>query len=146
MEDGLLPGQFPVSDTMRLIGVFAQALLPIRFVVAVVAFEPDDLAVAFEGQDVGGEPVEEPAVVAADDGAAGEILQPFFQCAQGIHVQIVGRLVEDDEIRALFQHARQMHPIAFAAGEVLHLLLLIRPGEVEAGTVAAGIDCRSCRA
>ena len=37
----------------------------------------------------------------ADDRAAGESFQSFFQGAQGIDVEIVGRLVEDDEVKSL---------------------------------------------
>jgi hypothetical protein len=46
------------------------------------------------GEDVGGGAVEEEAVVADDHGAAGEILQRLFQGAEGLDVEIVGRLVE----------------------------------------------------
>jgi hypothetical protein len=44
-----------------------------------VALEPFDVAVALEGEDVGGDAVEEPAVVADDDGAAGEVLDVGFE-------------------------------------------------------------------
>ena len=63
------------------------------FVGLVVAFEPDDF-VAFEGEDVGGDAVEEPAVVADDDGAAAEVDEPFFEGAKGADVEVVGRFVE----------------------------------------------------
>ena len=83
---------------MRLIGFLAQPPLPIRFVLAVVPFKPDHLAVAFKRHDVGRDAIQKPAVVTADDGAAGETFQSFFQGAQGVDVEIVGRLVEDDEV------------------------------------------------
>ena len=59
--------------------VVAQAALLVFLVGLEVAFEPFDVAVALEGQDVGGQAVEEEAVVADDHGAAGEILQRLFQ-------------------------------------------------------------------
>ena len=59
-----------VLDPVRLVRVDAQAPLPVGLVLLVVALEPDRLAVALEGEDVGGDAVEEPAVVADDDGAA----------------------------------------------------------------------------
>src|SRR5215831_18534055 len=96
MTDGLLTGQLPIADSVRLIGLLAQTLLAIRFVVAVVPLEPDHLAVAFKGEDVSGDPVEEPTVVAADHGAAGKVLKPLLESPQSIHVQIVRRLVQDD--------------------------------------------------
>ena len=116
----LLARQFAVANAVRLIGFLAQPLLPIRFVFAVVPFEPDHFAVAFERHDVGRDPVQKPAVVTADDGATGETLQSFFECAQGVDVEIIGRFVEDNEVRPFFQHTGQVHPVAFAAGDVLH--------------------------
>ena len=44
-----------------------------------VAFEPFHVAVAFEGEHVGGDAVEKEAVVADDDGAAGEVEQGLFE-------------------------------------------------------------------
>ena len=41
----------------------------IGMIVLEIAFEPDRLAVAFERQDVGGDAVEEPAIVADHHGA-----------------------------------------------------------------------------
>ena len=42
----------------------------VGFVVLEIALEPFDVAAAFEGEDVGRDAVEEPAVVADEDGAA----------------------------------------------------------------------------
>src|SRR5437016_8476625 len=57
MVGDLLTRQLPVANAVRLIGFLAQPPLPIRFVLAVVPFEPDHLAVAFEPHDVGCDPV-----------------------------------------------------------------------------------------
>ena len=76
-----------------------------------IAFEPFDMAVVFEGQDVGRDAVEKPAVMADDDGAAGEILQRLFQRAQGIDVEIVGGLVKQQHVGAGFQHFGQMDSV-----------------------------------
>src|SRR5512143_1288121 len=81
MLGGLLTCQLAVPNPVRLIGFFAQAFLPIRLVFAVVPLEPDDFAVAFEGQDVRRDAIEEPAIVAADDRAAGKTFEPLFQRA-----------------------------------------------------------------
>src|ERR1700733_7917680 len=48
---------------MRPGGVLALAALVVLDVFLVIALEPNDLRVAFEGEDVGRDPVEEPAVV-----------------------------------------------------------------------------------
>src|SRR5437773_9455796 len=139
-KDAFLARQFAVANAVWLIGFLAQSLLPVRFILAVVPFEPGDLAVAFERHNVGRDPVQKPAIVTADDGAACETFQSFFERAQGVDIEIVGRLVEDDEVRPLFQHTGQVHPVAFAAGDVLHLLLLIGAREVEPGAVGPGVD------
>ena len=41
----------------------------------------------------------------------------LFQRPHGVDVEIVGRLVEEDDVAALLQHPRQVHAVAFAAGE-----------------------------
>src|SRR5688572_13862073 len=71
-----------VLDAVGLVRGGAQALLPVRLVVLVVAGEPRRLAVPFERQDVRGNAIEEPAIVADDDGAAGKFEQRIFQRAQ----------------------------------------------------------------
>jgi hypothetical protein len=61
---------------MRDDGILPQPAHLVFFVVLEIAFEPFDVAIAFEGQDMRGDAVvEEPAVMADDHGAAGEILQ-----------------------------------------------------------------------
>ena len=85
---------------MRLVGLGAEAAVPVGLVVLVVALEPDDLAVAFERQDVRRDAIEEPAIVADDDGAAGERQQRLLERAQRVDVEVVGRLVEQQQVRS----------------------------------------------
>src|SRR6187399_1369927 len=70
--ESALPRQLPILDAMRLIGFGAQAALAIGLVVLVVALEPHDLAVPFEREHVRSNTIEEPPIVADDDGAAGK--------------------------------------------------------------------------
>src|ERR1700682_4033259 len=72
-------GEGLVAETVRLLGRGAESLLAIGFVVLVVALEPFRVAVPFERQHVGGDPVEEPAVVADDDGATREAEQRVLE-------------------------------------------------------------------
>src|SRR6516162_10202949 len=83
-----------VLDALRDDRVVAEAAHLVLLVVLEVAFEPFDVAVAFEGQNVGGDAVEEPAVVADDHGAAGEILERLLQRTKRVDIEIVGRFVE----------------------------------------------------
>src|SRR5207237_6254671 len=125
---------------MRRVGFSAKTALPIRFVVLIVPLEPDDAAVALEGQDVRGDAIEEPAIVADDDGAAGVVEQRLLERAQRVDVEVVGRLVEQQQVRAFLQELGEMHAIAFAAGERADLALLLRALEVEPGDERARGD------
>jgi hypothetical protein len=71
-----------------------------RLVVADVALEPADLAVALEGEDVRRDSVEEPAIVADDDDATGERFQAGFECAERVDVEVVRRLIEEEDVPA----------------------------------------------
>jgi hypothetical protein len=90
------------------------------------------VAVALEGQRVRRDAVEEPAIVADDHGAAGEIGQRVFQRAQRVDVEIVGRLVEQQQVGAGLEQLGQVHAVALAAGQRADLLLLVGALEVEA--------------
>ena len=52
-----------VLDPVRLIGIRSQAALAIGLVISVIAFEPDYLTIPLESQNMGGNPVQEPAIV-----------------------------------------------------------------------------------
>src|SRR5689334_8135188 len=67
--------EFLVLDAVRDGGVGAEPAHLVGLVVLEVALEPLDMAVALEGEHVGRDAVEEPAIVADDHRAAGEILQ-----------------------------------------------------------------------
>ena len=122
---------------MRLVRILAQALFTVSLVFAVVALVGVDLAVAFEGDDVGGDPVEEPAIVRNHHHAARELENRFFQRAQGFDVEVVGRFVEQQQVAAAAQQLGQVQAVALAAGKVLDEFLLRRPAEVEARYIGA---------
>src|SRR5262245_7516364 len=64
-----------VLDAVRLVGRAAELLVAPLLVLAEVALEPAHLAVALERQNVGGDAVQEPAVVADHHDAARERLE-----------------------------------------------------------------------
>ncbi len=97
------------------------------------------MAVALEGEDMGRDAVEEPAIMADDHGAARVILQRLFQRAQGIDVEIVGGFVEQQDVGPRFQHLREVNAVALAAREHADLLLLIAALEVEGAAIGAGM-------
>ena len=60
---------------------------------------------------------------------AAEILQKVFEHAQGVHVEVVGGLIEQQHIRCLDQQPAQVQPAPLAAGELAHRLVLLGGGE-----------------
>src|SRR5262245_13963807 len=125
---------------MRLLGSGAETALAISLVVLVVPFEPDDLAVALECEHVRGDAIEEPPIVADDDGAPGESEQRLLERAKRVDVEIVGRLVEQQEVAALLQQLCEVDAVALAARQRTDLALLRLPLEIEPRNVGARGD------
>ena len=90
----------------------AEALCLVYFVVGVRAFEEEYVAVAFEREDVRTDTVEEPAVVADDYGTSGKVLKTLLECTQRVHVDIVGRLVEEQHVTLLLQCEGELQAVA----------------------------------
>src|SRR5688500_18122520 len=116
---------------MRSVRFGAKPPSLIRFVVLIVPLEPDDAAVALEGEHVRGDAIEEPAVVADDHGAAGVVQQRLFERTERVDVEIVGRLVEQQQVRSTLQQLGQMDAVALAARQRADLALLSAALEVE---------------
>ena len=76
--------------------------------------------------------VEEFAVVGDDHQAAGVARQILFQPQDGFEVEVVGRLVEQQQIGAVHQRARQVQAHAPAAGKALHRAIQRIVGEPQA--------------
>ena len=91
---------------MRNHAVDPQPPLLVFLVIGEVALEPLDMAVVLEGEHVGGDAVEEKAIVADDHGAAGEVEQRLFERPQRVDVEVVGRLVEQQQVRAALARER----------------------------------------
>src|SRR4051812_20497221 len=87
-------GELPVGGPVRTRRLGAEPLDLVLLVVGEVALEPEPLALALVGEDVGGHAVEEPPVVADHHGAAGELQERALQAGERLDVQVVRRLVE----------------------------------------------------
>ena len=75
-----------------------------------------------------------------DHGTAGEVLQTLLQRTQSVHIDVVGRFVQQQHIGLAAERQRQVHPVALAAGKHTRLLALVGAGKVEARHIGAGID------
>src|SRR5689334_21055506 len=136
----LVAGQPAVGDAVRAGGLGAETVDLVLLVGLEVALVPEPVRAALPGQDVRGHPVQEPPVVAGDDRAAGELEQRVLQARQGLDVEVVGRLVQQQQVAALLEGQRQVHPVALAAGHDRGGLLLVRALEPERGHVRAARD------
>jgi hypothetical protein len=121
--------------------VVGQALGARAFAGRVVAGEELQLA-AFDGEDVRCHHVEEVAVVRDQDQRAGVALQPGFEPDDGVQIQVVGRLVEQQQVRPAHQGAGEVEAHAPAAGEFRHRTLEILVGKAQ--TVHQRGSARRC--
>src|SRR4029079_5238737 len=117
-----LPGQRLVLDPVRLGCFFALAPLQVFHVVLEVALEPYDFRVAFESQNVGGDAVQEPAIVRYDNCAARIGEQGFFEGTQRLDVEIVGGLVQHQDVTPGFENLREVDAVAFTARQLADVL------------------------
>ena len=82
--------------------------------------------------------VEQAAVVRYHQGGAGKAGEPGFQPQRGFEVEMVGRFVEQQQIRVGEQRGGQGDAHAPAAGKFLHRALLGGFVEAEAGEDGGG--------
>ena len=102
-------------DAVRLDGLIAEPALLVFLIVGEVAFEPFDMALALEGQDVRREPIQEEAVMRNHDSAARKIFERRFESAERFRIEIVRRLVEQQQVAALLQELGEMDSITLTA-------------------------------
>ena len=108
-------------------------------VVLVVAGVDVDAAV-FDLEDAGGEAVDEVAVVRDEEDGAGEVADGVEQDVLGAQVEVVGGLVEQEEVRGRDEHLGHGVAVAFAAGEDAEFLEDVVAGEHEAAEEGAEFD------
>ena len=76
--------------------------------------------------------IEEPAVVRDNNGTSGEGFEAFLEGAERVHVDVVRRLVEEEDVGFGLQREGQMEAVTLAARENAATFLLVGTGEVEA--------------
>jgi dipeptide/tripeptide permease len=82
---------------------------------------------------VRGDPVEEPAVVGNDHRAAGKREQGVLQGAEGVHVEIVGRFIQQQQVAPAPEQRRvgQMMGIWFVGAAMGNLFAGLVAGRLE---------------
>src|SRR5438874_105085 len=123
---------------MRARRFLAEAADLVLFVGREIALEPGDFAVPLEREDVGRQAIEEEAVVADHHRATGETLDRFLERAERLDVEVVGRLVEQEDVAAPLEHLRDVDPVALAARELADILLLVLALEVKGADIGPG--------
>jgi len=96
------------------------------------------------GEDVPDGAVEKIAVVRDREQRAGIIAQPLLEPDHRIQIQVVGGFIEQQQVRAAHERARELQAHAPAAGEGVHRLLLLDCAESQSvhqagGAIARGI-------
>ena len=95
---------------------------------AVVAL-PGDAFAAVELENPAGHMVEEVAVVGDGDDGAFVLLQVLLEPIDTLGIEVVGGLVEQQDVGLLQEQAAEGHAAALATAEVLHQLVLVGAAE-----------------
>jgi hypothetical protein len=74
--------------------IVTQSFLFVFLIFTIPSLKPENLGVSFKGKYMRTNTIKEPPVVRNDYRTACEIFQSFFQCSQGIYIQVVGRFIK----------------------------------------------------
>ncbi len=129
-----------VRDLLLLLGVarllqrqLQRALLLELRVVAAVGLQ----LLRVDVDDAVDDAVEEVAIVRDQQQRARVAAEPVLEPQHRVEVEVVGRLVEQQQVRARHQRLREVEPHPPAAGEARHRVRLPRLGESPAPTAAS---------
>src|SRR5262249_31456172 len=89
----------------------------------------DPFAIAIRSDRRGDDTIEEIAVMADQDHRALVVAEHLFEHVEGFEIEIVGRLVQHQQVRPLRQRPRQHQPAALATGERLERRAPLLAGE-----------------
>ena len=86
--------------------------------------------------------VEKIAVVRDEQQRAGIAREPVLEPQHGVEVEVIGGLVEQQQVRAAHQRLREIEPHAPAAGEARDRIAVARVGEAQSGEQRRGARAR----
>jgi len=111
-------GGLGILKLMEKARLYGDAAIGIVSSIGIAAGIFGPAAVAFRHDHAGHQAVEEIAIMADQDHRTRIIADNVFENVERLHVEIVGRLVEHQQIRGPRQCLRQHQPAALAAGEL----------------------------
>ena len=117
----------------------AGANLRLRHHHVVVAAGVGDDGLVVDVGDVRADAVQEVAVVRDGDERAFVVVEEILQPVDGVEVEVVGRLVEQQRLRLAEERLRQQHADLLAALQLAHLALVKFVGNVEAMEQDGGV-------
>ena len=106
----LLLHQLSIPTLLNLL--IAKTACLIDFVIREATFEIDHFTVTLKSKDVGTDTVEEPTIMTDDYRTTGECLKTFLQGTECVYVDVVGRLIEEEDVAFLLQCHSQLKAIA----------------------------------
>ena len=99
-------------------------------------------AVLFDMQDLGADTVEKIAIVRDQQQGAAILLEPGFEPDHRVEIQVVGRFVQKQQVRAAHQCPCQVEAHAPAAGEIRERACLVLRAEAKTAHQAGGATVR----
>ena len=94
-------------------------------ILCIVSGEILDFALAFKHQQMVHHLIHKVAVVRYHNHAPGKILQVFLQNLQRHNVQVVGRLVQHQEVGVAHQHGAKVQFSALTTAQFIHIIILL---------------------
>ena len=98
-------------------------------ILLIVARKILHLALPFEHQQMVDHLIHEIAIVAHDDDTTGKILQIFLQHLQRLNIEVVGRLVQHQEVGIAHQNGAKIEFAPLTAAELVNEIVLLLRGE-----------------
>src|SRR5690554_7696242 len=90
-----------------------------------------------------GNPVKKPAVVRDHYRAAGKILQALFKRPERININVVGGLIQEQDVRLFLKRHGQMQAIALSSRKRTTFFFLIGTGKIKTRQKSTHVDVTS---
>ena len=94
-------------------------------VLRIVAGEVAYVALPIKYKQVVYNLVHEVAVVTHYDNTAGKVAQILLKHLKGENVEIIGRLVKNEEVGVAHEHGTQVESATFASAQLIHITMLL---------------------